>query len=80
VAVFSHHCVLWKEVPEEQRSRSQELYPEWWALGSVETKRRGLAHIGMRLGEESPGAGVAQCSRAEMLAEARSSRAQEGRL
>jgi hypothetical protein len=63
-------------VREERRSRNLALHLAWWALENVETTRRGLVHICMRLGE-SPGAAVARCSRAGMLVEDRSSTAQE---
>lgn len=77
VVGFCRHCAVAEAV--EERCNNQDPHQEWWVPASVGRRKRGLAHIGMRLGE-SPGEVVAQCSRVEKRVEERSSMGELGRL
>jgi hypothetical protein len=77
VEEFCRHCAVVEAA--EVRCSIQDPHQVWWVPASVERRKRGLAHNGMRL-EESPGEVVGRCSMAEKRMEERSSMGELGRL
>jgi hypothetical protein len=77
VEEFCRHCAVVEAA--EGRCNIQDLHREWWVPGSAGRRKRGLAHIGRRLGE-SPGEVVGRCSRVGKRVEERLSMGELGRL